>query len=138
MPELGPFWDAIAKLGLALTLGAAMWYFVLTPRKNSDGSKRASVLVPGWVHDAALAEPDRVRDLYEKLLKDAHNASNQRINEWRGFRDEERAKRIDAENDAKALLTAINTLGDDVKLLLELQTVAQGDGRRSKEAPRRG
>lgn len=129
MPELGPFWDAVAKLGIALVLGLALWYFILTPRKLHDGSRKSAFLVPGWVHDTALAEPDRVRDLYEKLLKDAHNASNIRIQELRVFRDEERAARIDAETDSKALLTAINELASSVDLLLEISKVAPGDGR---------
>ena len=131
MPELGPFWDAIAKLGLALTLGAALWYFVLMPRKTPTGDRKSSLLVPGWIHDEKVLEVERVRLFYEKMLKDAHNASNLRIQEWRGFRDEERAKRVDAENDAKALLTAIDGLASDVSLLLEIQGVAEGDGRSS-------
>ena len=138
MPELGPFWDAIAKLGLALTLGAAMWYFILTPRKTPTGDRKSSLLVPGWIHDDSVAEVERVRTFYEKMLKDAQNASNNRIQEWRGFRDEERAKRVDAENDSKALLVAVEGLASDVRLLLEIQGVADGNGRRPKEAPKRG
>lgn len=138
MPEFGPVWDAVAKLGLALTLGAALWYFVLSPRKTPTGDRKSSLLVPGWIHDDAVAEVERVRTFYEKMLKDAQNASNNRVNEWRGFRDEERAKRVDAENDSKAVVAALNTLADDVKLLLDLQKMAQGDGRLPEETQRRG
>lgn len=128
MPEFGPVWDAVAKLGLALTLGAALWYFVLSPRKTPTGDRKSSLLVPGWIHDDTVAEVERVRTFYEKMLKDSQNASNNRVNEWRGFRDEERAKRVDAETDAKAVIAALNSLADTVDLLLETQKMANRDG----------
>lgn len=136
--DVGTLLDAVAKLGLAVTMGAALWYFILSPRKQSDGSKRSSLLVPGWIHDDTVAEVERVRLFYEKALRDAHNASNARIQEWRGFRDEERAKRVDAENDAKALLSAIEGLSSDISLLLEIQGVAEGDAVAPKGARQRG
>jgi hypothetical protein len=117
----------VAQLGLATVLVLALWYVVLVPRKSPSGKRRSSFLVPGWIHDDALAETDRVRRYYEVMLKDEQQRANVRITEWRGFRDEAVAKATDAEEDRRRLLEAVNGLSRDVALLLEIQRLAEGD-----------
>ena len=125
--ELGPFLEAAGKLGIAITMGAALWYFILSPRKSHDGRPRSSLLVPGWIHDAALEQNEALRVFYEKLAADREQEHDRRIKEWRGFRDEERARRIEAEADRKAVLEALTGINRDVALLLEIQQAAARD-----------
>lgn len=128
MPELGPVWDAVAKLGIAIVLGVALWYFVLSPRKRPDGTLKSSMLVQGWVHDGKIAEVDALRSFYEKMLADAHAAADNRAQELRVLRDEERAARLDAEANTKRVLDDIGALHRDMALLLEISKLAVGDG----------
>jgi hypothetical protein len=122
----------IAKLGGAVVLVVGLWYAVFTPRKHSDGSPRAPLMVPGWALDAKDREIEAVRTFYEKAQVDRDAEHDRRIHEWRGFRDEERVRRKDAEAQREALLAAVQGLSEDVTTLLDL---AQGNG--VEPSPRR-
>ena len=126
--ELDLLFRTVRELGLAITLVLGLIYVILWPRKTHDGKPKSSIVVPGWVHDRAIVEAESIRSFYEKALKDEQARSNVRVQEWRGFRDEERAARIDAETDRKAVLTALSDLTRDVALLLEIQQVPSRDG----------
>ena len=129
--ELDVLFRTVRELGLAITLVLALIYVILWPRKTHDGKPKSAVVVPGWVHDRAIAEAEAIRDFYKKALKEEQDRSSVRVQEWRGFRDEERAARIDAENDRKAVVGALNDLTRDVALLLEIQQSALRDGAES-------
>jgi hypothetical protein len=128
--EIDGLLKAIGQIGLAVTLALALWYVILIPRKNSKGEKKSSLLVPGWLHDEARAEVDRVRRFYEVALKDEQARANVRVSEWRGFRDEAVAKQVDAEENTKKLLDAVNGLSRDISVLLEIQKMANRDRNR--------
>jgi hypothetical protein len=87
----------IGQVGLALTGVAALWYAILVGRKDRSGNPRSALLVPGWQHDAALAETERLRAAYEARLVDAHREQDARQAEWRRLRDEERARATEAD-----------------------------------------
>jgi len=121
--------EASAQLGLAVVLALALWYALLVPRKDNDGKRtRAPLLVPGWTHDRQLNEARdeavRVRRYYEVALKDEQQRASVRVQEWRGFRDEAVASKVDAEQDRAKLLTAVNELSRDMALLLEISRLA--------------
>jgi hypothetical protein len=107
-------------------------------RVDKDGTKRSSLLVPGWIHDAMLAAHDREleaqRQFYAKALADEQERANVRIAEWRGFRDEAIAKAVDADDDRRRLLEAVTNSSRDIGLILELQRMADRDGRGSEPA----
>lgn len=115
------FLRLVGQIGLAVTLVIALWYVILTPRKTPDGKRKSSLLVPGWIHDDAIAERERVRSFYEAALKTSQELVDARVKEWRGLRDEEVARRVDAEADRVALLEAVKGLSDDIQILIELQ-----------------
>ncbi len=118
MGDWGPLMDAVGKLGLFVTASAALWYFILTPRKTHDGKTKSSVLVPGWIHDEAIADEDRVRLFYAEQLKTEQVKNDARIAEWRGFRDEESARLKDTEIQRDSLLKAVGDLSTNVGTLL--------------------
>ncbi len=125
---------ASGQLGIGVVLALTLWYALLVPRKDTkDGQRtRAPLLVPGWTHDRQLTEAReeavRVRRYYEVALKDEQQRASVRVQEWRGFRDEAVASKVDAEQDRAKLLEAVNELSRDVALLLEISRLA--DGRR--------
>lgn len=123
--DLSHFLELAGQLGLAVTLTVTLWYVILTPRKTHDGKRRSSVLVPGWIHDDQRAEMERRARAYEVALKDEQSRGRDNIQQWRALRDEEIARRADAENDTRALLAAVNGLTRDVALLLEIQRMAE-------------
>jgi hypothetical protein len=127
MQETTALVELITRLGVALGLALAVWRLVLTPRTKPDGTQKSAMLVPGWIHDEARAEAERVRVFYERALHDEQAAHDVRIQEWRGFRDEERARRKDAENQREQLLAAVSALSTDVQVLLAVAGVAEGD-----------
>ena len=122
--------DAVMKLGLFVVASGAIWYTVMIPRKG-----RSSLLVPGWIHDQLKAEAAREleaqRQFYSKALADEQERANVRIAEWRAFRDEAVAKAEDADDDRRRLLEAVTSSSRDIALLLELQRMADRDGRGS-------
>ena len=120
--------DLIGKLGIAIALGITLWYFILTPRKHHDGTQRSSFLVPGWIHDSKISEIETLRAFYERMQADSNLEHERRIQEWRGFRDEETVRRKDAERQREKLLEAVNGLSADVEQLLELARAQNTDG----------
>ncbi len=122
----------IAQLGVAVAMALILWYAVFVPRKRKSSSGedvKSALLVPGWIYEEAKSETERVRTMYARMLLEEQQRSELRITEWRGFRDEEKARRIDAENDTKKLLTAIDGLASDVAFLVEIQRITGGDRR---------
>jgi hypothetical protein len=87
----------IGQVGLAVAGVAGLWYAVLVGRKDREGKPRSALLVPGWQHDAALTETERVRAAYETRLADAQRDQAARQAEWRRLRDEERARAAEAD-----------------------------------------
>jgi hypothetical protein len=65
-------------------------------------------------------ETEQRINFYAAALRDEQARSNVRTQEWRGFRDEEHALRVDAEDLSKELLVAVQALSRDVSLLLEI------------------
>ena len=127
------FLRASAQLGTGVVMAITLWYAVLVPRKDKDGKRtRAPLLVPGWTHDRQLNEARdeavRVRRYYEVALKDEQQRASVRVQEWRGFRDEAIASKVDAEQDRAKLLAAVSELSRDVDLLLEMARLADGRG----------
>lgn len=124
--------ELITQLGIFAGLGLALWYMILTPRKTYDGKPRSSLLVTGWQHDSKIQEVEDVRVFYEKQLRERETEHDRRIQEWRGFRDEERVARKAAEEQREQLLNALRGLTDDVSDLAsgvaELLVLAKGDG----------
>lgn len=118
MGDWGPLFEAVGKLGLFVTAAAALWYFILIPRKTHDGKPKSSVLVPGWIYDEAIADEDRVRLAYAEQLKTEQLKNDARIAEWRGFRDEESARLKNTEIQRDALLLAVTDLAANVETLL--------------------
>jgi hypothetical protein len=119
--QLEPLLELATKFGVFALAAVGLWYAVLTPRKTHDGQRRSSLLVPGWIHDEQTTEMERRARALEVAVKDEQERGIQRIGEWRALRDEEIARRADAEADAKQLLEAVNGLVADVAVLLELQ-----------------
>lgn len=129
--EVNTWLELLGKIGLALALTGALYYAVFIQRRTKDGESKSSLLVPGWIHDEAIRETSRVRAFYEKALSDEQERGTARASEWRALRDEEAARRADAEEDSKSLLAAVNALAQDVRLLLEIQKLANRNSSQS-------
>ncbi len=129
--DLEPLVDAAMKLGVFVVAAGALWYAVAVPRKG-----KSSLMMPGWLHDEAearhRAELEAQREFYKKALADEQERANVRIAEWRAFRDEAVAKAADADEDRRRLLEAVTSSSHDIGLILELQRMADRDGRRSE------
>ncbi len=133
------FLRAASQLGIGVVLALTLWWALLIPRKDRDGKQtRSRLLVPVWTHDLqineAREEAARVRRYYEVALKDEQQRASVRVQEWRGFRDEAVASKVDAEQDRAKLLTAVNELSRDVALLLEVSRLPSGRRSQSGDA----
>jgi hypothetical protein len=116
-----PILKAISQLGIFIVGTIALWYGVFVRRKDKEGKRNLSpLLIPGWLLDDQKASEERRVLFYKQALKDEQDRGTQRAQEWRALREEERAARKDAEEDFEQLLTALNSIGADVRDIIEL------------------
>lgn len=145
-PDLPAPVSLLAQLGLVGVVVAALYYAILLPRKNPDGTKRRSALLtPGWIvdqrDDEHQAELVRVRNMYEKGLLDAQDAARKSVEHWRALRDEVKAEAREAKAESKDLrellkelqiasrehIALTNEQTRDIAVLLELQRLVPRD-----------
>jgi len=123
-PQLESLMELIGQIGVFVTGVAVLWYAVFVPRKTKNNEPKSALLVPGWVVDDLKKETERRIRFYEQALKDEQERANVRVAEWRGFRDEAVARAVDAQEDRKQLLGAVQVLGRDVQRLLDAARLA--------------
>jgi hypothetical protein len=136
--ELDPLLKLIGQVGIFVAAAGVLWYTVFVPRKNKDNDPKSALLVPGWIVDDLKREADRRVLFYEKALADEQERANVRISEWRGFRDEAVAKAVDAQEDRKQLLEAVQSLSRDVQVLLQIHTATSGSPDQAESGKARG
>lgn len=102
--------ELLGQLGLAVGATVALFYAVLVGRRDRDGRPRSALVVPGWQHDAALAETERIRQAYEARLLDTQREADARQAEWRRLRDEERVRAAEADERLSASTAVLREL----------------------------
>lgn len=132
--------DAILKLipqlGLFVIATGALWWAVLTPRKDGDGKRtRPPLLVPGWHYERGIADADRRCHLAEARVQEAERDWVSRQSEWRRLRDEERARAAEADLRLSAstavlreLVTVVGEARIEVARLAGVASVKTGGG----------